>query len=202
MRCGHCKEEHDTVAQVRECSTKDQLDLDSIPEGFYAVDSLTGNNDIDFFRVDKPQKGQWAGHTFVKQMVGGDQFFQQRGSRKYDALRAIAKAGWQNAGERFAAERRECYKCRTELTKYASRTLGLGRTCAEYRGVGQTWDRIQKEWEDAQREDEFMLAVDPGARVTGVSAVKVPKGKKARNKVRPLDRNVGTRQWPDSLSGQ
>lgn len=152
MICGHCKGNHQTVAEVRECSRKGQPDLEAIPEGYYATKSLTGKNDIDFFRVDKPTKGQWAGHTFVKQIVGGDQWFQQRGSRKYDVLRAIAAMGIDESGMLFANERQECRKCRSELTKYASRTLGMGPTCADHNGLGDTWRRIQKEWEDDQKE--------------------------------------------------
>lgn len=196
MRCGHCKGEHDTVAEVRECSTKDQPDVDAIPEGYYAVDSLTGNNDTDFFRVDKPVKGQWAGHTFVKQIVGGEQYFQQRGARKWDALRAIAAVGPKIAGERFAAEMEKCYKCFSPLTKYASRSLGLGRTCAGHKGVGDLWDRIQKEWEDAQHEDERQVAEAeplPDPMRIHPKPIKVKTSRKAR----PLARKVGNKEWPD-----
>jgi len=160
MRCGHCRGEHDTVAQVRECSKSGQPDFDSIPEGYYAVKSLSGNNDIDFFRIDKPTKGQWAGWTFATQLVGGDQWFKQRGDRKFEVLRAIIAMGIKDSGELFASERSECYNCRSDLTKYASRSLGLGPTCAEKRGVGELWRRIQREWEDAQKHDESVAAAE------------------------------------------
>lgn len=160
MICGRCHDNHATVDEVRKCyeSARQLVDPD-IPEGYYAVDSLTGNNDVDFFCVDKPEKGQWAGHVFVKQIVGGDQWFPCKGRRKYEVLEAITRVGWNIAGERFAAERKECYKCLSDLTKYASRSLGLGRTCAGKCGLGELWDHIQREWEAAEREDTAVKPV-------------------------------------------
>jgi hypothetical protein len=116
-----------------------------IPEGYYAVKSITGNNDFDFFRIDHPDRGKWAGHTFVKRVIGGHADENVRGMQARSAILAISEAGPEAAGELYGKEVGNCYKCNIHLTKYASRVLKMGRTCAGKVGKGELWDRIQAE---------------------------------------------------------
>jgi hypothetical protein len=122
-----------------------------IPEGWYAVDSLTGNNDLDFYKVEIPKEGKWTGYRFVNMIVGGKKDFSVRGRRKYDVLKAIADAGPEVAAMAYSRETNNCNKCGINLTKYASRVLGRGLTCAGKTGMGGEWVAIQSKWEAEQK---------------------------------------------------
>lgn len=103
--------------------------LPSVREGHYAVKSLTGNNDLDFFRVDRPTEGDYAGKTFIKRVIGGHPdakvpFFKYR-----DVLTAILAAGEDAAATRYGVEIGRCYKCNKKLTDKLSRDLGIGPKC-------------------------------------------------------------------------
>ncbi len=119
----------------------------AIPEGRYAVESLTGNNDFDFYKIDKPIEGQWAGFTFVKMIVGGNNDIRVKGARRYDVLKAIAEVGHEIAALCYAKETNTCRFCGLQLTKYASRKLLCGPVCAEKKGMGEEWNRIQFQWD-------------------------------------------------------
>jgi len=119
----------------------------TIEEGWYAIDSLSRANDLDFYKVDKPTSGIWAGSTFVKMIVGGKTDRNIKGARRHDVLKAIAEAGPDNAAMAYAHEVGKCCKCDIHLTKYTSRLLGMGYICAERRGLGPEWLRIQNKWE-------------------------------------------------------
>jgi hypothetical protein len=130
-------------AQVKDGSAS-QMD---VPEGRYAIDSLTGNNDLDFFKVDRPMEGKWAGYTFVKQIVGGHPEYAVKGSRKNRVLQGILDAGVDNSAMAYSRATSTCNKCGIDLTKYASRVLGKGHTCADKCGQGAEWNSIQRRWE-------------------------------------------------------
>lgn len=100
-----------------------------VPEGHYAVDSATGNNDTDFFRVDKPTEGRWAGRTFVKRVVGGKPDFGIRGDAAVKVLERIVDAGIQEAALRYGIEIGRCCRCNRHLTDEASRAFGMGPDC-------------------------------------------------------------------------
>jgi hypothetical protein len=136
------------------------LRIKAIPEGRFGIDSLTGTNDLAFYKVDKPTKGTWAGYTFVSQMVGGDQQLPIKGARKYDVLKAIAETGWEVAAMVYAHEMGCCWECGLSLTKVASRQIGMGYTCAERRGQGAEWLEIQRQW-DADQKAKAEVKADP-----------------------------------------
>jgi len=147
----------------------------SIPEGRYAVDSLSRANDLDFYLVDKPTDGNWAGFTFVKMIVGGKPEYNVKGARRHDVLRAIAEAGWEVAAKIYSDQTNECSKCGIHLTKYASRQLGYGYICAGRRGLGAEWTRIQNKWEADEQAglhaiQEVQGELDREAARTGASA--------------------------------
>lgn len=103
--------------------------LPVIPEGHYAVPSRTGSNDLDFFRVDRPTDGRWAGRTFVKRVIGGKPDQAVRGGETRLALEAIAAAGVQESAVLYGREIGRCYRCNRALTDETSRALGIGPDC-------------------------------------------------------------------------
>jgi len=101
----------------------------AIPAGHYATASLTGNNDLDFWRVDRPESGQWAGRIFVKRIIGGRPEAPVNGSVRYAALEAIVKAGIDEAGTLYGVTLGQCRRCNRHLTDEVSRALGIGPDC-------------------------------------------------------------------------
>lgn len=99
-----------------------------VPAGHYAVQSRTGNNDLDFYRVDHG-KGQWAGRVFVKRIIGGTPDQNVRGAETKLALEAIAKAGPEAAATLYGQELGQCSRCNRHLTDETSRALGIGPEC-------------------------------------------------------------------------
>lgn len=152
MKCGHCKGDHGTVAEVRKCagfekpgeinipgtpsreSNPGRMTWD-FPAGYYAIPGQDGRP-LDFYRVDKPEKGNWVGWTFVKMVVGGksDVSIRDR-SRIRRVLEAIqrdsARAAWL-----YGTEIGNCDKCNTHLTDAVSRQHGRGPECRKKYGPG------------------------------------------------------------------
>lgn len=112
-------------------STKNALktSLPDVPAGFYAVPSRTGNNDLDFFRVDRPEDGKWAGYTFVKRVIGGHDDQRVRGTEMRLALEAILATGVDQARQTYGVEIGRCAICNRHLTDDESRAFGIGPTC-------------------------------------------------------------------------
>lgn len=109
-------------------------DHSTITAGYYAIPSLTGNQDLDFFRVDVPDDGSWKGYVFVKRVLGGGA----------DSLRTerVAKTTAEQvlmvllppfaalaARERFGQEIGRCGCCGRSLTDETSRARGIGPDC-------------------------------------------------------------------------
>jgi hypothetical protein len=106
-----------------------------VPAGRYAVRSATGNNDLDFFRVTRPEEGPWAGRTFVKRVIGGHEDTPVRGAEARKALQAIVDAGITEAGILYGQEVGCCFKCHIHLTRSYSRAMGYGPDCADNLGL-------------------------------------------------------------------
>ena len=100
-----------------------------VPAGYYAVESATGNNDLDFFRVDRPDEGKWAGYTFVKRVIGGHPEYRVKGAEARAVLARIAAAGVEDAATKYGTEIGRCYRCNKTLTDELSRKLGIGPKC-------------------------------------------------------------------------
>lgn len=108
----------------------------NIPAGYYAIPSLTGNNDLDFYRVDRPTEGRWVGYTFVKMVVGGKPAMSVRGKQRlYDILSAIQKDPERSAWL-YGVEIGRCDKCNHTLTDKTSREHGRGPDCRAKYGPG------------------------------------------------------------------
>jgi hypothetical protein len=92
----------------------------TIMAGHYAVPSLTGRNDYDFFRVDRP-KGKWAGRIFVHRVIGGRPSVRVREMQAQEALKAIEKYGPTDAAVLYGKKLDRCTRCNRHLTDQASR---------------------------------------------------------------------------------
>ncbi len=105
-------------------------DLLYVPEGHYATPSRTGANDLDFWRVDRPAEGRWAGRVFVKRVIGGRADQAVRGAEAVAALQAITADHPHHAMVLYGQEIGRCGRCNRHLTDDASRARGLGPDCA------------------------------------------------------------------------
>jgi hypothetical protein len=106
---------------------------DGIAKGHYATKSLTGNNDFDFWRVDRPEQGKYAGRTFVKRVVGGKPDMSVTRDTKFAALEAILDLGIELSAALYGRELGRCYRCNRHLTDETSRRLGIGPECRSKR---------------------------------------------------------------------
>lgn len=100
-----------------------------IPKGHYATKSLTGNNDLDFWRLDRPKDGQYAGRAFIKRVVGGKPEASVSRVTKFAVLEAIITEGIEATALRYARELGRCSRCNRTLTDQVSREFGKGPEC-------------------------------------------------------------------------
>jgi len=103
--------------------------IPDVPAGHYAVKSLTGNQDLDFFRVDRPTEGHWVGRTYVKRVIGGKPDSKVWGATALAALEAIVAVGPEKAGILYGQEIGRCCRCNRHLTDQTSRQAGMGPEC-------------------------------------------------------------------------
>jgi hypothetical protein len=102
-----------------------------VPAGHYAVTGEDGTT--DFYRVDKPTEGKWAGRTFVKlQLSEVYERLSLSGTRS--VLKKIQDAGPREAAIRYGKEIGRCAICNRTLTNNESIERGIGPVCAEARG--------------------------------------------------------------------
>lgn len=121
------------VYHIGECPPRaekeEEKPFPNIPAGYYAVESRTGNNDLDFFMVVRPEKGYWKERTFVKLVIGGHPNQPVRGSEARSVLERIEAAGIQEAKELYGKEIGKCGECNRSLTDEESRRIGIGPVC-------------------------------------------------------------------------
>jgi hypothetical protein len=126
----------------REASSAEQFEEvnmlgDRLHGGWYAVANVPGSdNDISFYQVDKPDRGRWAGKTFVKQLLGAPGSFREERmplARQLFVLRAVV-ADEQGAIALFGKSLGVCSVCHSPLTNQKSRARGIGPDCARNRG--------------------------------------------------------------------
>lgn len=171
MRCGNCKNDHSTFAEVRACYTgmmdlaayaaeepeptpppmpvtvpaerKSPVDvlralaakLPDAETAYYAlrvIDTTAGTDAFEFYRVDRPQRGKWAGAVFVKKQAG-DEFWRLGMDRSAAVLAAIAhdpEKAMADYGHRIG----RCGMCRRTLTVPESIERGIGPVCAAKAG--------------------------------------------------------------------
>lgn len=102
-----------------------------VPEGRYAVVNDAGVT--EFFKVDCPTEGKWAGYVFVKQQASDD-LYPVKGARKSEVLGRIA-VDPQAAMVRYGQELGSCGRCGRTLTDEVSRATGIGPECAAILGI-------------------------------------------------------------------
>jgi hypothetical protein len=107
-----------------------------VPAGHYATPSATGNNDLDFWRVDVPEDGRWKGYQFVKRVIGGRPSVAVKGSTARAALEAIIANGIDKSGVLYGQTIGRCRFCNRHLTDEVSRQFGAGPDCRAARGIG------------------------------------------------------------------
>lgn len=108
-----------------------------VPEGRYALDiEGDSDNDLVFYQIDKPTEGQWAGCTFVKQLVGAPGAFRKLNIYGMRAARVLMRVAEdpQAASLRFGKETQTCGICHSPLTNKKSRELGIGPDCRKKMG--------------------------------------------------------------------
>lgn len=100
-----------------------------VPEGHYAVVPDNGDNDLVFYRVDRPTEGRWAGRVFVKHIIGGRPDSPVARASVQRVLDQIAEQGIEHSAVRYGVELGQCYACNRTLTDQESRELGIGPEC-------------------------------------------------------------------------
>lgn len=117
--------------------------LPDVPAGRYAVTGEDGTT--DFYKVDRPSKGKWAGYTFV-QLQLGPAFQRLDYSHSRTILQKIVDAGPREAAIRYGREIGACSVCGTDLTNKLSRELGIGPVCGgRYYADESEWARVKDE---------------------------------------------------------
>jgi hypothetical protein len=114
-----------------------------IPEGRYATATGPGGK-LQFWLVEVPATGRWAGYSFVSQIIGGQPPHDVRGDPARAALEAIEAAGIIPARETYARELQQCWACGTELTDDLSREVLIGPDCCKRR-LGMTQRQYRAE---------------------------------------------------------
>ena len=100
-----------------------------VPAGRYALER---EGRIDFFQVDTPEDGRWAGYVFVKQLFGAPGNFRRQPIKVREQRNAILEAiavDPMAAAQRFGHELGICSQCGSPLTNEESIQLGIGPVC-------------------------------------------------------------------------
>lgn len=106
--------------------------LADVPAGHYAIPS-TGDNDLVFYRVDRPtDRGYDGSTTFVKMIVGGHPDQNVRRANVAGILARIAEYGVAESARLYGNEIGRCYRCNRHLTDEVSRDLGIGPECRKH----------------------------------------------------------------------
>jgi|SRR5579859_995259 len=100
----------------------------------YAIDGADGR-ETDFYLVNRPTEGKWAGYTFVKMVVGGRPSLDIRSKGRLNEILTEIEKDWDKAGARFGIELGRCRHCGVHLTDETSRALGAGPDCRAKHGV-------------------------------------------------------------------
>lgn len=100
----------------------------------YAIDGEDGR-ETDFYLVNRPTEGRWAGYTFVKIVVGGKPAYKITSRDRISKILTEIEKDWDAAGARFGIELGQCRHCGIHLTDETSRRLGAGPDCRAKYGV-------------------------------------------------------------------
>lgn len=98
-----------------------------VPAGRYAIENAEGV--LRFYVVDRPDRGRWAGYTFLSVMASDELHPIKDHSAKYVILQQI-EADPMAALTRYGREIGVCGVCGRTLTNEDSRAAGIGPVCA------------------------------------------------------------------------
>lgn len=143
IKCGKCKERHETVADVRACYGGERVTVmprqagknteryRALPSGRYAVLGLDDDEPyrVRFFKVDNVTEGKWSGYTFVKEQASDEFHPVKSKERRERILNAILKDP-ETAMLLYGQELGKCGHCGRTLTDEDSRARGIGPICA------------------------------------------------------------------------
>lgn len=107
----------------------------NVTEGHYAIPGRDGR-DYDFYRVDRPTTGKWAGRTFLKMVVGGKPDISIRDRNRIAEVLAAISRNPDEAAWRYGQEIGQCDKCNRSLTDETSRMFSRGPDCRGKYGIG------------------------------------------------------------------
>ena len=133
-----------------------------VPAGRYALVHPV-RSIVEFFVVDKPEDGKWAGRTFVKQQASDDKY-PVKGARRSEVLARIAEDP-HAAMIRYGHELGRCGRCGRTLTDEVSRAMGIGPDCAEALGIPRISEEEVVARAEHMRRDDLIteaLGVAPG----------------------------------------
>ena len=115
--------------------------LADVPDGYYAIDSLTGNNDLDFIRVGTNQGRENPankGKRRVQRYLGGQGITYITFPEQVKFAKVLAtfdQTALIGARSTFGTQVGRCGCCGKSLTDQLSRALGIGPDCRQKVGV-------------------------------------------------------------------
>lgn len=95
--------------------------------------ALWNTDHVDFYRVERPKTGKYAGRTYVKRQAS--ETFEKMGFEETGRVLDAIAADPATAGKRYGQQIGRCYRCHKTLTDKTSRERGLGPDCAKKEGV-------------------------------------------------------------------
>jgi hypothetical protein len=112
--------------------------LEGIDDGYFALPSKTGTNDLDFIRLSSNQgRGNPAnkGKRWVQRFLGGQGLIEIRMTEQIEFARlviALTSVGREKAQALFGQEIGRCGCCGKSLTDETSRSIGIGPKCRQH----------------------------------------------------------------------
>jgi hypothetical protein len=116
------------------------VEFPEVPAARYALPGAAG---WEFYKVDRPTKGKWAGYLFVKRLYGSPGDFREVRVGRSEVATVMADivaatyrdgerelAGAEAAAVAFSREHGVCAACLAPLTDPESIARGLGPICA------------------------------------------------------------------------
>lgn len=122
-------------ADLSRKATTTEAPAADVPAGRYAYTGTEGHT--VFVKIDRPERGRWAGYTFGSFLLGGGAGGElvegARVGREQMAgvLARITEQGITESGIRFGQETGVCCRCGRGLTNEESREAGIGPECAK-----------------------------------------------------------------------
>lgn len=120
-----------------ECPAKAApIELPEVPAGRFAI--VGGDGTVDFYQIDRPDKGKWKDYIFLSLLLGSTDGFNRSAIKnpkaKATIMGKIQAAGIEESARLFGQKTNRCGHCLADLTNPQSRAAGYGGTCAAKHG--------------------------------------------------------------------